>query len=154
MVKNILIKTIHFLMKAYWRLVKPFSIGVRALVINDQNQVLLIKHTYSDSWYLPGGGVNKQEHLLDALYRELDEELKLIVKTPPILLGSFTNFHEHKSDFITVFVVASYTMNPSTNFEIEKWAYFDLENIPATTSRGTKRRLQEYYNKQPLDYKW
>jgi len=35
--------------------------------VNDQNQVLLVKHRYLDGWYLPGGGVDKGEELLQAL---------------------------------------------------------------------------------------
>lgn len=138
----------------YWRIFSPFSMGVRALIINDKNQVLLIKHTYSDMWYLPGGGVNKKEHLLQALHRELKEELKLTIQALPSLFGTYANFYEYKSDFITVFVVKSYDMSPTVNFEVESWEYFSFENIPEKISLGTKRRLEEYYNSKPLNYKW
>jgi len=37
------------------------TLGSRAIVLNSQNQILLVKHTYQPHWYIPGGGVKKRE---------------------------------------------------------------------------------------------
>ena len=37
----------------------------------------LVRHTYTDGWYLPGGGVKKGESFETALHRELKEEVAL-----------------------------------------------------------------------------
>ena len=132
--KKILFKFIGLLIKLKTRLFKPFSVGARAIVINDKQQVLLLKHTYNDLWYLPGGGINKKETLIDGLKRELKEELNLTFDKLPILLGTYSNFFEHKSDYISIFIIKQYTMNPVKNLEIEKWHFFDLHNLPSTIS--------------------
>lgn len=49
------------------------TLGARAIVINDDNKILLVKHTYQPHWYIPGGGVKKGESTKSAILRELNE---------------------------------------------------------------------------------
>src|SRR5712672_3843869 len=58
----------------YWRLVRSMTLGVCAVVLDGGDKVFLVKHTYVSGWYLPGGGVEVGESLLDSLRRELMEE--------------------------------------------------------------------------------
>ena len=67
----------QFLYKIYrlsWKITQPQTIGVRIFLIKNQ-QILLVKHTYSHQWFLPGGGLKKGETLEQAIRRELTEEL-------------------------------------------------------------------------------
>ena len=57
----------------YWRFARGMTLGVRAVVLNDQAQVFLIRHTYVSGWHLPGGGVETGETALESLTRELRE---------------------------------------------------------------------------------
>jgi len=154
MLRKLFFKPIGLFLKLYWRIVQPFTIGVRAIIINDKNQVLLVKHTYCDLWYFPGGGVDKREALIPAIKRELKEELNLNVKDKPILLATYSNFFGYKSDFVSIFIIKKFDLAPEPNLEIEDWAFFDLNNIPSTTSRGTKKRLAEHFDHQEIDYLW
>jgi putative (di)nucleoside polyphosphate hydrolase len=66
-----------------------YRANVGIVLINDLNQVLLAKRIGEDAWQLPQGGIAKNENDIDALYRELAEEVglsksdvEIIAKTP------------------------------------------------------------------------
>ena len=41
------------------------TLGARAIIIDKDNKILLIKHTYVQDWYLPGGGWFEYSQLPD-----------------------------------------------------------------------------------------
>lgn len=51
----------------------------RALVINQNNEVLLVSHTSGEFWYTPGGRVNPGESIRSCAEREVFEETGLEV---------------------------------------------------------------------------
>ncbi|OGV91643.1 hypothetical protein A2783_00295 [Microgenomates group bacterium RIFCSPHIGHO2_01_FULL_45_11] len=53
-----------------------FLVGATGVVFNDQNQILLLKHTYRgpNSWHLPAGYIKAGEHPKEGLEREIKEE--------------------------------------------------------------------------------
>lgn len=69
-------------------------VGVGAVVVNDQNQVLVVKekHFYKvPMWKLPGGYVEPGENLVDAAIREVEEETGITAQFESIL--SFRHGH-------------------------------------------------------------
>jgi ADP-ribose pyrophosphatase YjhB (NUDIX family) len=54
-----------------------FRKGVSAIIINKKNEFLLVNlESFEDKYFaIPGGGIEKEETLRDAVYRELNEEL-------------------------------------------------------------------------------
>ena len=54
--------------------------AVRALVLDPDDRVLLVRFEFPTGtrWALPGGGLEPGEHHLDALHRELAEEVGLV----------------------------------------------------------------------------
>src|ERR1700731_5266961 len=77
----------------YWRFARGMTLGVRAVVLDGEDRVFLVKHSYVSGWHLPGGGVEVGETFGDALRRELMEEGRIEVLGQPALHGLFFNSH-------------------------------------------------------------
>lgn len=54
-----------------------YYIGVKAIIRNPQNLILILKRTGREFWDLPGGRIQEGECANDALYREVKEETGL-----------------------------------------------------------------------------
>lgn len=120
------------------------GLGVRIMLIQD-GQVMLVKHTYQVHWYMPGGGVKHRESPMQAAIREAYEEVGATVNGEPELLGIYSNFREGKNDHTLLFVTTHFTMGtPTDTWEIAERGFFPIDNLPAQVSPGTNRRIQEY----------
>ncbi|MBA4179571.1 MAG: NUDIX domain-containing protein [Anaerolinea sp.] len=124
------------------KLAEPVTLGVRVLLVRD-SQVLLVRHTYRDGWYLPGGGVKRRETLEDAIRREAREEVGATVDDLR-LMGVYSNFVEAKSDHVVVFVSEGFTLTPVQSSEIAELRFVPLSGLPAGVSPGSARRIAEY----------
>jgi 8-oxo-dGTP diphosphatase len=62
-------------LRIYWFLTRPQLVGVKC-VVTEADDVLLVRHTYGNrDWDLPGGTVKRRELPRDAARREMHEEL-------------------------------------------------------------------------------
>ncbi|MBB6123768.1 ADP-ribose pyrophosphatase YjhB (NUDIX family) [Sphingobium subterraneum] len=136
-------------MRLAFRITRPRTIGVRAVVLDHMDRIALVRHTYIDQWYLPGGGVNRGESISAALTRELSEELAL--RDPHIerVLGAYHSRNEAKDDHIIIFVVRVLSngdeLIPNVDVnEIEEARWFALDQVPSSLSPATARRIAEY----------
>lgn len=55
-----------------------FRVSMKALVINEQGELLVVKETGRTWWDLPGGGMDHGEDIKAAIARELNEEVGLV----------------------------------------------------------------------------
>lgn len=55
-----------------------FRVSVKGLIRNDVGQVLVVKETGRKGWDMPGGGMEQEESIKQAIARELHEEVKLV----------------------------------------------------------------------------
>lgn len=130
-----------------WRISKPRTIGVRAVLLDPDERVALVRHTYVDQWYLPGGGVKKGESIAAALVRELAEEVAIADPVIERVLGVYHSRRESKDDHIVIFIVrtaASRILGRADLQEIEQADWFPVDDLPETTSPATQRRIAEY----------
>ena len=132
-----------------WRLFHPVTVGARVILLRE-SEVLLIRHTYRDGWYLPGGGVDKGETLEAAARREAEEEAMAAVEGVE-LLGMYSNFREGKSDHVAVFIAREFELREFVpNNEIAAREWFPLEALPDGISPATASRLEELAAGGPL----
>ena len=134
-------RTLHL----YWRLARGMTLGVRGIVVDGDDRVFLVKHSYVAGWHLPGGGVEPGESFLDALRRELAEEGCIEVLGEPVLLGLFFNSHVSRRDHVAVYLVRNFRQNqsPGPNREIVACGFFEAGALPDETTAGTRLRISE-----------
>ncbi|MCK0196635.1 NUDIX domain-containing protein [Ancylobacter sp. 6x-1] len=141
----------------WWqRLFKGVTLGVRAVVLRPDGAVLLVRHTYVAGWQFPGGGVEAGETVREALARELEEETAVEPLGEPRLHGIFFNSFLSRRDHVVVFVVERYRMGllRLPNREIADARFFPLDQLPADTTPGTRRRLHEIGQSLPPAPRW
>jgi 8-oxo-dGTP pyrophosphatase MutT (NUDIX family) len=132
------------------------TLGVRAVVIDAQDRVLLIQHTYVSGWYLPGGGVEPGETMRAALARELREEGGIALEGAPVLHGVFFNRRVSRRDHVALYVVRDFRQaeTPQPNFEIVDHGFFPRDALPEGTTAATRARLAEIFDGTPVSETW
>jgi 8-oxo-dGTP pyrophosphatase MutT (NUDIX family) len=140
----------------YWRFSRGLTIGVRGLVIDPQGRIFLVKHSYVSGWYLPGGGVEPGETVIDALIRELAEEGNIEPTAPPVLHGVFFNDRVSQRDHVVAFVLRDFrqTAEPVPGPEIIAHGFFAVEDLPNDTTAGTRSRIFEVMSGGPISERW
>ena len=140
----------------YWRFSRGLTFGVRAVVLDGQGRVFLIKHGYAKGWHLPGGGVEAGETLLEALARELLEEGNIEMIAPPVLHGVFFHPLYSKRDHVTIYVVREFRQGEklAPNREIVAGEFFPVDALPADTTAGTRARIIEVLGGRPPADRW
>ncbi|AMS29624.1 NUDIX domain-containing protein [Aquidulcibacter sp.] len=132
-------------MHTWFRLSRGATLGVRILAIDDQGRVCLVRHTYLPGWHLPGGGVERGEHALDAAIKEAREEAGLIIRPEDLRLMSIhTNFAYFKGDHVLLYRANAWTIETTDRaHEIAEHGFFSITDLPPGTTASTQRRLAE-----------
>ena len=145
-------KVFHF----YWRFARGMTLGVRAVVLDNENRVFLVKHSYVSGWHLPGGGVETGETFLESLRRELIEEGRIEMTGEPRLHGLFFNRRVSPRDHVAVYVIRDFRQDrlPEPNREIVACGFFAAADLPEETTRGTRARIAEVLDGVPLAQDW
>src|SRR5207302_980697 len=86
-------------------LVTPVAFGVAGLALDREGRVLLVRHSYQPGWMLPGGGVGRGEPPVDAVVRELREEVGLTRSEVPELFGLYTRKAGWATNVVAVYRV-------------------------------------------------
>ena len=114
------------------------------MLLDGDERVVLVRHTYTDHWYLPGGGVKKGEGIAAALFRELADEVAVTDATIERALGVYHSRAEGKDDHVVIFVVrgaAGSALRRADAVEIAQAEWFTLDRLPETMSPATARRI-------------
>ena len=139
-----LINIAHWMRRIYYFVMRPITLGVRIILVED-GKVILVKHSYQDGWFLPGGGVKRGETLEQAICREAAEECGATLNQVQFI-GIYHNFVEHKSDHVCLYLSEDFTLHEKHNREIAKIAAFPLDQLPEDTTPGSQRKILAYRN--------
>ena len=123
--------------------VRPLTMGVRGVLLNNKNEILLVKHTYVAGWHLPGGGINKGESAQDALLREIMEETGFTIVGVPKIIGIFHSKTISKRDHVVLFFSENFSLSDETvkTFEIKDAKFFPFDSLPADLEESSKEWL-------------
>ena len=140
--------------QGYLGVARPFRLGVRIIVVDDQERILLVRHSYRPGWHLPGGGVKKWETAPDAAIREVLEEGGIAIAALEGPLGVYANFRIGYCDHVVLYAARDWQTAPTRSLEIAERRFFPLGACPDDASAPTKRRLAEYRGAVPRDPHW
>ena len=132
------------------------TVGVRAIVIGRDRNVLLVRHRYQDGWHTPGGGVKPCESPISALKRELREETGLEAIGTPELLHVFVHSYRGVTDFPIFFLVKSFegTASIMDPREIAELQWVPLETVPTVAAPKTAAFFSEYLGGAGYRERW
>lgn len=149
-------KMLGRLLHLYFRVVRGMTLGVRAVVLDGEGRVFLVRHTYTPGWHLPGGGVEVGETLEQALAKELREEGCIRLTGPATLHGVFFNRAMSRRDHVAVFVVREFVAESvkQPDREIAEAGFFPLDALPEGTTPATRRRLREVIEERAMGADW
>ena len=135
---------------------RGMTLGVRAVVLDADDRVFLVKHSYVSGWYLPGGGVDLGETMEAAMRRELKEEGDIDLTGEAELHGIFLNSHVSRRDHVAVYIVRQFRQDrlPEPNREIIECGFFDVAALPEGTTPGTRLRIAEIVDRRPIIATW
>ena len=140
---------------AWFKLSRGLTLGVRGIVRDAEGRVLLIEHTYTHGWFLPGGGVERGESAEQSLARELVEEVGVRLTGRARLVSIHSNDTYHKGDHVLVYLAESWEPCPPTQKgEIHQIGWFALDALPDTLKPGHRRRLAEVFGEADVDVLW
>jgi 8-oxo-dGTP diphosphatase len=148
-------KLLYRIRGAYWRIAKPTTYGVKALVIhpNDSTRVLLVRHSYGNQslWSLPGGGYKPtRETPEQAARRECIEELGLESDSSATVLEEHLTASRGKQGHLKIIRLSASSEETSPNGEIAeaRWTTVDLTGLPdnASVSKWVYSALEAHAN--------
>ena len=125
-------------------------------VVNNQEYVLLMKRKntgYNDGEYeLPGGHLEADEDLFDAMIREAKEELLIDLKRDDIkLIHLLHHYNGERLNFI--FETDGTNLNPQIGEEekCEKLEWFKINELPNETTDKVKQIINNIINNKNYD---
>lgn len=128
-------------LRTYWFIRRPKVSGVKC-VLTDGDEVLLVRHTYGPRvWDLPGGAIKRGETPERAARREMNEELGVLIDDWRAL-GAVAVTVDHREDHVHCFQAESPSRELTVDFaEIARANWFRRDRLPGQLGRYALRIL-------------
>lgn len=119
-----------------------FTVTAGAIIFNQAGEILLLKHRFraGSGWGMPGGFLERGEQPIDALRRELREELALEIEDVEIFTAR--SFRKPKQVEILFRGRAEGPVTPRT-MEVERAEWFSLDALPEGLPRDQRRLVEQ-----------
>lgn len=119
--------------------------SVCAVIIRDNNVLLVCDSHLSQLWDLPGGFLLYGEPPEDGLRRELKEELEAEIEVGR-LLTALVDVYEDQAEFsLNLFYEVILVSNEiKAGAEIKEYRWFDINNLPPIKYKSTAEVLSRY----------
>jgi ADP-ribose pyrophosphatase YjhB (NUDIX family) len=114
--------------------------GAFAVILDEQDRVLLCHRRDMDAWNLPGGGVEEHETPWDAAVREVREEVGLTVEVVR-LTGLY--WKPATDELVFNFECRVIGGSPATSDEADAIEYFAISALPANTAPKQVERIAD-----------
>ncbi|QEE44494.1 NUDIX domain-containing protein [Rhizobium sp. WL3] len=138
--KRFLVRVLH----VYFAVSRGMTLGVRAACFDDAGRIFLVRHTYVPGWHMPGGGVERGETAIEALFKEMREEGNLEAVEAPALFHVYFNARISGRDHVLLYRVdVRQTADRPADREIAECGFFHADALPEGTTEATKRRIAE-----------
>ncbi len=135
---------------------RAMTLGVRVVVCDDQDRVMLVRHTYVEGWHFPGGAVERNETLLEAAHKELLEECSIEALDRPKHFHTYHNPTTSRFDYVALYVCRDWSqeMPKQPDAETAETGWFTLNQRPVGTTSSTRDRLAELFDSQSVSDIW
>jgi len=125
--------------------VTKVSFGVLAIIQNGEGRCLLVRTIYGGSlWRLPGGFVEEGESPIEALRRELREELSVEIEVIRFV-GVYYKIYERNLNLVFLCKITRGQPRPDQT-EVCEFNYFDLHSLPEGLSGRARVILEDCHS--------
>lgn len=113
--------------------------GAAAIIVNENDQILLQSRADRDKWGLPGGCQELGERFEDTVIREIKEETNLDVKEEDLELIAVVSGESRRNEYpngdvvinnTVLYCVKKYSGELKWDSESKEMKFFDLDNLP------------------------
>lgn len=128
---------------------------IRALVLNEKKEILMVKESTDGLWSLPGGWADIGVSPSEVAEKEVFEEAGLLVKAEKLLAIFDKRCHPHPAEAHYVYkMVFGCRLSPpsvstlTSGFDILNAAFFDIKHLPPLSlPRILATQIECVYNK-------
>ncbi|MEA3323116.1 MAG: NUDIX domain-containing protein [Patescibacteria group bacterium] len=132
------------------------GVGGGVLIVNDDGDVLLMKRggdvrNESGWWSKPGGGVKFGETAIEAMKREMKEELDIEIEITGYLPHTDHIIESENQHWASFNFIAHITKGEPKNMETDKCdavKWFALDHLPKKITQTTSEPIENYITKR------
>jgi 8-oxo-dGTP diphosphatase len=136
----------------YYKNLPKKRMGVGALILNDNGEILIVKPSYKDHWSIAGGVIDENESPRTACIREVKEEIGIELKIAKFLCVDYKLDKTYKGESLQfIFFGGRLSDSEIENIvldgkEIVEYKFVSFEIAKTLLSKTLSMRLQKSFD--------